>query len=84
MLPDLMTQPAASTDHEAWTNTWLDAVVAGTSTMSQRKLTSIEKHGGLAEVRRLAKAKSVHLLLVEDDKGNELVAASLKPFKVVC
>ncbi|MBD2757763.1 hypothetical protein [Spirosoma validum] len=53
--------------------------------MSQRKLTSVEKKGGgIAAVKAIAEEKGVHLLLVEDDKGNELVAASMKPFKVVC
>ena len=74
------------TDETArWTAAWLDAVVDGTSTMSQRKLTSVEQRGGgLEAVKAAATEKGVHLLLVEDDKGNELVAASLKPFKVVC
>lgn len=53
--------------------------------MSQRKLSSIQKRGGgIDAVRVIAKQKGVHLLLLEDDKGNELVAASIKPFKVVC
>ena len=53
--------------------------------MSQRKLTSVEQCGdGLEAVKTAAKEKGVHLLLLEDDKGDELVAASLKPFKVVC
>ena len=70
---------------ESWTDIWLDAVVDGSSTMSQRKLTSIDsKGGGLDSVRERAKEKGVHLLLLEDDKGDQLVAASLKPFKVVC
>ena len=74
-------------DDEAvrWTAAWLDAVVSGASTMSQRKLTSVEQRGGgLAAARAAARQKGVHLLLLEDDQGNELVAASLKPFKVVC
>ena len=68
-----------------WATEWLDGVADGSNTMSQRKLTSVEKKGGgLAAVKAVAKEKGVHLLLVEDDKGNELVAASAKPFKVVC
>ncbi len=68
-----------------WAAEWLDAVANGSSTMSQRKLTSIEKRGGGIEaVKALAEQKGVHLLLVEDDKGNELVAASVKPFEVIC
>ena len=68
-----------------WAAEWLDAVADGSNTMSQRKLSSVEKHGGGIEaVKAIAKQKGVHLLLLEDDKGNELVAASTKPFKVVC
>lgn len=70
---------------EQWTSDWLDAVADGSNTMSQRKLSSIEKRGGGMEaVKAAAKKKGVHLVLLEDDKGNELVAASMKPFKVVC
>jgi hypothetical protein len=68
-----------------WTADWLDSVANGSNTMSQRKLSSIERRGGGIEaVRVIAERKGVHLLLLEDDKGNELVAASIKPFKVVC
>ena len=35
-------------------------------------------------MKAAAVAKGIHLLLVEDDEGREVVAASLKPFKVVC
>ncbi len=70
---------------DEWTKTWLDSVADGSNTMSQRKLSSIEKRGGgISAVKALAKRKGMHLLLLEDDKGNELVAASMKPFKVVC
>lgn len=70
---------------EEWANKWLDGVADGSNTMSQRKLTSIEKHeGGLEAVKEIAKQKGVHLLLVEDDKGDEIVAASVNPFKVIC
>ena len=72
-------------DQTQWTVEWLDAVANGSSTMSQRKLSSVEQRGGGIEaVEAIAKRKGVHLLLIEDDKGNELVAASTKPFKVVC
>jgi len=68
-----------------WAAEWLDAVADGSNTMSQRKLSSIEKRGGgIKKVQVIAKQKGVHLLLLEDDKGNELVAASTKPFKVIC
>lgn len=68
-----------------WAADWLDRVADGSSTMSQRKLTSIEtRGGGLDAVRALAEQKGVHLLRLEDDEGNELIAASAKPFEVVC
>lgn len=67
-----------------WAADWLDSVADGSNTMSQRRLSSIEKRGGIKAVKALAKKKGVHLLLLEDDKGNELIAASTKPFKVVC
>ncbi len=70
---------------EQWAGEWLDGVANGSSTMSQRKVSSIEKRGGGIEaVAALAKQKGVHLLRLEDDKGNELIAASTKPFEVVC
>ena len=68
-----------------WANDWLDAVADGSLTMSQRKLsTVVEKGGGLEAVKAVDEEKGVHLLLLEDDKGDELVAASKKPFQVVC
>ncbi len=68
-----------------WTEEWLEAVANGSLTMSQRKLSSVEaKGGGLDAVKTIAEQKGVHLLLIEDDKGDELVAASTKPFLVVC
>ena len=68
-----------------WAVEWMDSVADGSNTMSQRKLSSVEKRGGGIEaVKAIAKQKGVHLLLLEDDKGNELVAASTKAFKVVC
>jgi len=68
-----------------WAADWLDAVAGGTNTMSQRKLSSVEKRGGgLEAVKAFATERGVHLLLLEDDKGDALVAASVKPFEVVC
>lgn len=68
-----------------WAAEWLDGVADGSHTMSQRKLSSVEtRGGGLEAVTALARERGVHLLLLEDDKGNELVAASTKPFEVVC
>lgn len=68
-----------------WATTWLTPVAGGLNTMSQRKLSSIDKHrGGLDIVKSVAEKLGVHLLLVEDNEGNEVVAASKKPFKVIC
>lgn len=68
-----------------WVTEWLDRVADGSNTMSQRRLASVEQRGGgLEAVKALAQEKGVHLLLLEDDQGNELVAASTKPFTVVC
>ncbi|MDF5707191.1 MAG: hypothetical protein PUP90_05785 [Nostoc sp. S4] len=72
-------------DANRWADEWLDSVVNGSNTMSQRKLSSVELRGGGIEfVKKIAERKGVHLLIIEDDKGNELVAASAKPFRVVC
>jgi hypothetical protein len=69
----------------AWAEDWLDAVAGNRNTMSQRKLSVIEKHeGGLEAVKALAIRKGVHLLLVEDEEGNQIVAASIHPFHVIC
>ena len=68
-----------------WATAWLNTAAGGLSTMSQRRLSSIKKHaGGLKTVKSVAEELGVHLLLVEDDEGNEIVAASKKPFKVIC
>ena len=77
-------EPAAQVGAE-WATGWLAGVADGSNTMSQRKLSSIERlGGGLETVKSVAEAMGVHLLLIEDDKGDELVAASVKPFKVIC
>jgi|GEM_PF-778306 len=68
-----------------WAAAWLDGVADGSNTMSSRKRTSVEKRGGgLEAVKALARERGVHLLLLIDDKGDELIAASVKPFEVVC
>lgn len=68
-----------------WAEEWLDSVANGSSTMSQRKLTSVQKQGGgIDSIRQIAEQKGVHLLQITDDKGNELVAASVNPFTVIC
>ncbi len=52
--------------------------------MSSRRLKSIEKRGGgLRALASAAKRVGVHLVLLEDDKGHKIVAASTKPFKVI-
>jgi hypothetical protein len=67
-----------------WAERWLDQVADGTLTMSQRTLASIENKAGLKAVQKLARERGVHLVLLTDDKGTQLVAASTKPFKVLC
>ena len=79
---------AKSTPHgepdPGWAEAWLDSVANSSATMSQRSLTSIEKRGGgLDAVAEVARRKRVHLLLLEDDQGKELVAASTRPFRVI-
>ncbi len=70
---------------KTWATDWLSAVADGTLTMSQRKLTSIEERGGgIDAVVAEARAKGVHLALLVDDKGQELVAASTHPIRVLC
>ncbi len=76
-----MTQPPTL----AWTLSWLDSVKSGQRSMSQRKITAIENRGvGLIELRRLAKERGVHLVKLTDEHGNDLIAASMNPFKVIC
>ena len=78
-------RPRGTPTTTAWGDEWLDGVARGSATMSQRKLTTIERRGGgLAAMRTAAKKRGVHLLLLRDDHGDELVAASKHPFKVVC
>ena len=68
-----------------WAADWLDGVADGSKTMSSRLLSSVEKRGGgLDTVRSMAETRGVHLLVLEDDKGKQLVAASKEPFTVVC
>lgn len=67
-----------------WAEEWLESVASGVNTMSQRKLSSIQKQGGLDAVKRIAEKKGVHLVQITDDKGDELVAASVNPFTVIC
>jgi hypothetical protein len=67
-----------------WIDRWIDRVAAGEAKMSQRKRASIDAHGGLDAVIVAARAKGVHLFQLTDDKGDVLVAASLKPFETLC
>lgn len=67
-----------------WAEEWLTSVANGSNTMSQRKLSSVTKHGGIESVKGIAQQKGVHLLQVTDDKGVELIAASTQPFMVIC
>ena len=67
-----------------WAAQWLDAVASGGAAMSQRKLSSVERRGGLEAVSALARQRGVHLLLLTDDRGEQLFAASLHPFQVIC
>ncbi len=68
-----------------WAQRWIDSVADGKATMSQRKLASIDRHGGGIEaVTMAAQARGVHPLLLIDDQGERLVAASKHPFKVLC
>jgi hypothetical protein len=71
-------------DGDDWLASWLDAVAVGSASMSQRAASSIEKHGGLAAAKAAARKRSVHLVKLVDDKGIELVAASLHPFETLC
>ena len=70
---------------EAWFAKWLDAVAAGSATMSQRARTSIDAHGGIEAAVAAAQARGVHLVqLTDDDKGKVLVAANREPFETLC
>ena len=71
-------------DETRWAVEWLDAVADGSNKMSQRELSVVEKRGGLQVIKELAEERGVHLLQIEDDEGNEPVAASTKPFEVIC
>ncbi|MBS0361778.1 MAG: hypothetical protein JSR98_10385 [Proteobacteria bacterium] len=69
---------------DRWIEGWLDGVVSGRSTMSQRVASSIEAHGGMDRAVAAARARGVHLVELTDEHGKRLVAASLKPFKTLC
>jgi hypothetical protein len=68
-----------------WAMEWLTGVADGSKRTSQRKLTLIERRGGgLKTIKAVAQALGVHLLLLENEDGVELIAASKKPFKIIC
>ena len=68
-----------------WAAAWLDAVADGSLTMSQRALSSVEgRGGGLGAVVAAARARGVHLAVLTDDRGRELVTASVHPIRVLC
>ncbi len=68
-----------------WTKAWLDSVALDLNTMSQLRLSSIQKHaGGLEAVKAMAEHQGIHLLLLEDDERHDIIAASKKPFRVMC
>lgn len=67
-----------------WAEAWLDEVVSGKLTMSQRAMTTVEGTGGLAPVIAAAKARGLHLVQLTDDKGKGLIAASREPFVTLC
>lgn len=69
---------------QTWIEKWIGAVADGSATMSQRRLSSIERNGGTAAAIAAAKASGVHLAKLTDDKGNVLVAASLHPIEPLC
>jgi len=74
----------SSSEEQEWAEQWLESVASGSSTMSQRKLSSIEKRaGGIDLVKQVARKLRVHLVQLTDDKGNVLVAASKHEFKVI-
>ena len=67
-----------------WIEDWIASVAGGRATMSQRKVSSIESHGGLAAAVEAARSQGVHLVQLTDDKGTLLVAASREPFVTLC
>lgn len=73
-----------SQSKQTWIDKWIDAVADGSASMSQRRLSSVERNGGTAAAIAAAKERGVHLAKLTDDQGNILVAASLHPFEPLC
>lgn len=69
---------------EQWMGEWLNSVCEARVSMSQRTKKSIQDHGGIEAAVEAAKARHVHLALLTDEHGRELVIASLFPFEVLC
>ena len=67
-----------------WMESWIESVATGAITMSQRKRTSIDAHGGIVAAIAVARIKGVHLVQLTDDKGDILVAASREPIQTLC
>jgi len=65
-------------NNPSWIKDWIESVASGQATMSQRKRSSIDAHGGLEIAIAAAQARGVHLVQLTDDKGAILVAASLR------
>lgn len=69
---------------EQWTRDWLSQVAAGASTMSQRRVKSVEeKGGGIPVVAAVARELGIHVVRLVDDRGNDLLAVSPHPFTVI-
>ncbi len=73
---------AKSERDQAWLARWM-ATACRENSMSQRKRSAIDAHGGLELAASVARAHGVHLVLLIDDHGDELVAASSHPFRVL-
>src|SRR5260370_40050335 len=70
---------------ERWAARWLDSVAIGSRVLSRRLVTSVDtRGGGLIFVRRLARQRGLHLLLLVDAYGNPVVAASKSRLRDVC
>ena len=74
----------SGTNSPEWAAEWLKRVASGALTMSQRKLTSVEAHGGIDTLKRVAVELGVHLAVVVDDKDEQLVVASMHEFRIIC
>jgi hypothetical protein len=78
-------KPVPGPAAERWASRWLDSVAIGSRVMSRRLVRSVDtRGGGLIFVRRLARQRGLHLVLLVDADGNRLVAASKSRFRIVC